>query len=292
MRWQQVTTHGWADGVIQVVTTTYGNWRRARTIRLGAGIAYYALFALVPIITLSIVVAQWFVGEPEVAGAIEDLVDRAGVDPSVAQALTSEVERTSTQASLGIIGFGSLVFTGVLVFFAVQDAFDEIWDLPVAKGWRSIRRRLTALVVVAGGAMLLVLVVVVSTVSGIVESLVPGAGSFHDAISVVVGFLGSWAVLVGGIALVFQVLTRPRLALVPLLIGAASTAVLLAVGTKVLGWYLEHFGSTSLGGAAGGVLLVLVWLYYVSQMVLVGAHFTRVLDERHDGTPGDAQPDR
>jgi membrane protein len=285
VRWQQVTAPRWANGAFDAVMTTYGNWRRARTIRLGAGIAYYALFALVPIITLSIVVAQWLVGEPEVAGAIDDLVDRAGVDPSVAQALTNEIERSSTQASLGVIGFGSLVFTGVLVFFAVQDAFDEIWELPLTAGWRSIRRRLTALIVVAGGAMVLVLAVVVSTVSGIIESIVPGAGTFHDALSVVVGSLGSWAVLVGAIALVFQVRTRPRLALVPLLIGAASTAALLAVGTKVLGWYLEHYGSTSLSGAAGGVLLALVWLYYVSQMVLVGAHFTRVLDERHDGPP-------
>ncbi len=280
MRWKEVTRPAWLMTVVDIVVTTYENWRRARTIRLGAGIAYYALFALVPVITLSIVVAQWLIGAPEVDDAINDLVARADIDPAVADELVAQIERTSTQATLGIIGFGSLVFTGVLVFFALQDAFDEIWELPLTKGWRSIRRRLMALSVVAGGSMLIVIILVLSTVSGIFQSLLPGAGTLHDALTVVVEVLGSWAVLIGGVAIVFQVLTRPRLSLIPLLIGAAATAMLLAVGTRVLGWYLEHFGSTSVSGAAGAVLLVLVWLYYVSQMVLVGAHFTRVLDER------------
>jgi len=282
VRWNDVRGPSWLKAAVEVATTTYGNWRRARTIRLGAGIAYYALFALIPFLTLSIVLAQWIVGESEVASVIDDLVDRAKIDPSVADALTVEIQRTSTQTSLGAIGLGSLVFTGVLVFFALQDAFDEIWNLPVTSGWRSLLRRLTALIVVASGAMVIVLVLVLSTVAGLLDSFVPGAGAVEDALSVLVEGVGAWAILILGVALVFQVLTRPRLGTWPLLIGAASTSLLLAIGTSVLGWYLEHFGSTSLSGAAGGVLLVLVWLYYVSQMVLVGAHFTRVLDERGD----------
>ena len=289
MRWKDVGRPPWLTTTADIVATTYENWRQARTIRLGAGIAYYALFALIPFLTLSIVLAQWVVGESEVAGVVNDIVDRAGIDPSVADAITGEIERTSTQTSLGAIGFGSLVFTGVLVFFALQDAFDEIWELPVTKGWHTLLRRLTALIVVASGAMLIVLLLVLSTVAGLLDSIVPGAGAVQDALSVLFEGVGAWAILIVGVALVFQVLTRPRLRTWPVLAGAASTSLLLAIGTSVLGWYLEHFGSTSLSGAAGGVLLALVWLYYVSQMVLVGAHFTRVLDERTGVTgSGDA----
>jgi uncharacterized BrkB/YihY/UPF0761 family membrane protein len=68
--------------------------------------------------------------------------------------------------------------------------------------------------------------------------------------------------------------------LVPLALGALATAGLLTIGTSVLAFYLRNFASQSLTGAAAGILLVLLWLYYVAQMALVGAHFTRVLHER------------
>ncbi len=69
-----------------------------------------------------------------------------------------------------------------------------------------------------------------------------------------------------------------------MIFGIGTDVVQLARVEAVYARHGEHFGSTSLSGAAGGVLLALVWLYYVSQMILVGAHFTRVLDERHDRT--------
>ena len=92
--------------------------------------------------------------------------------------------------------------------------------------------------------------------------------------------LTSWVFLVLAVAIVFQVLTRIRIALIPLAIGAIATAALLTVGTTLLGSYLRNYASTSVTGAAAGIMLTLLWFYYVSQMVLVGAQFTHVLDER------------
>jgi membrane protein len=97
---------------------------------------------------------------------------------------------------------------------------------------------------------------------------------------VLVGALGSGTVLFLAVAVTFQVLTRVHIRFVALVVGALATTVLLVVGTTLLAIYLRNYAAQSLTGAAAGILLVLLWLYYVSQMILVGAHLTRVLHER------------
>jgi len=114
----------------------------------------------------------------------------------------------------------------------------------------------------------------------LLRSVVPGADQLLVWFDVVIAALTSWFVLILGIAVLFQVLTRTHIRLIPLVAGATTTAALLTIGTTLLGIYLRNYASNSLTGAAAGILLTLVWFYYVAQMVLVGAHFTRVLHER------------
>jgi membrane protein len=83
------------------------------------------------------------------------------------------------------------------------------------------------------------------------------------------------------------VLTRARIERWSLLVGSLATSALLSVGTTLVGLYLANFGGRSLSGAATGVFLALTWLYYVSQIVLVGLHLTRVLHERRTSASGD-----
>lgn len=267
-----------------IVVTTYRNWRRARTIRLGAGIAYYALFGVVPLLSLSLLLAQVLIDPARVNEFFLELADEAGVEASVAQDFVDGIDRSSIQTGLGLVGFGSLVFTSLVVFFALQDAFDEVWEVPVVEGLRrSVLRRLTAATVVTGGAAALILMLVVNSVTAVLESLIPGDGELATAVTGLIGGLSSWLVLVLAVAVVFQVLTRVRIHTWALVVGSLATAALLAVGTSLVGVFLSNYGGRSLPGAATGVFLALSWLYYVAQMVLVGLHLTRVLHERRDG---------
>ncbi len=267
-----------------IVVTTYRNWRRARTIRLGAGIAYYALFGVVPLISLSLLLAQVLIDPARVNDFFLELADEAGVEASVAQDFVDGIDRSSIQTGLGLVGFGSLVFTSLVVFFALQDAFDEVWEVPVVEGLRrSVLRRLTAATVVTGGAAALILMLVVNSVTAVLESLIPGDGELATAVTGLIGGLSSWLVLVLAVAVVFQVLTRVRIHTTALVVGAVATSALLAVGTSLVGVFLSTYGGRSLPGAATGVFLALSWLYYVAQMVLVGLHLTRVLHERRGG---------
>lgn len=281
MNWKDSARPAWLTESWNVVATTYTNWRNARTIRLGAGIAYYALFAIVPLLSLSIVLAQLLVSRADIEQLFLDVASDLNIDESVVQSLLDQVEQTSIATGLGIVGFVALVIAALLVFWAVQDAFDEVWEIPVQPGAKAtIWRRLTALTVVGGGAVVIVLVLVINSIVTVLKSVLPGDDVVISGFDRLLTALTSWVVLVLSIVVLFQVLTRPRIKLVPLAVGAAATAVLLTIGTTALGWYLSNYGSQSISGAAAGVLLVLSWFYYVSQMVLVGAHFTRVLDER------------
>ncbi len=281
MNWKDSARPPWLTESWNVVTATYANWRDARTIRLGAGVAYYALFAIVPLLSLSIVLAQLLVSRADIEQLFLDVAADIGIDESVVRSLLDQIEDSSIATGLGIVGFVALVIAALLVFWAVQDAFDEVWEIPVQSGAKAtIWRRLTALTVVGGGAILIVLILVINSVVTVLKSVFPGESEVVGWLDRLFTALTSWGVLALSILVLFQVLTRPRIKLIPLAIGSAATAVLLTIGTSALGWYLSNYGSQSLSGAAAGVLLVLSWFYYVSQMLLVGAHFTRVLDER------------
>ena len=276
---------GWITDVIGVITATYHNWRRTRTIRLGAGIAYYALFAVVPLVTLSLFIAQLLIDPLKVEQFFVDGAAQLGISPDATQELTDELGTVTVKRGLGFVGFASLIFAAGLVFMALQDAFDEIWEVPVVSGvGRSIRRRVGAFVIVGGGGVVVVVLLVVNSVTTILQSLIPGSDNLITKLGWLVGLLSSWVVLVLAIALVFQVLTRVRIRLIPLLIGSLATGGLLSVGTSLLGIYLSDHAGATFTGAAAGVLLTLIWLYYVAQMVLVGLHLTRVLHERCAGT--------
>lgn len=274
---------GWITDLWRLFTDTYANWRSTRTIRLGAGIAYYALFAIVPLLSLSIVLAQLVVSQADIEDLLSDVGDRVGLDQTSVQSLIDEVESTSVQTGLGVFGLASLIGAALFVFFALQDAFDEIWELPVQHGAKAtLRHRLTALIVVGGGGVLIVMLLVVNTVAGLVEDLIPGGDQLWDWVDQVIGFTGSWLVLVVAVAVLFQLLTRVGIEFWALAIGAVVTAALLTVGTALLGVYLKTFGASSLTGVAGAILLTLVWFYYVAQILLVGAHLTRALHERRE----------
>jgi hypothetical protein len=120
--------------------------------------------------------------------------------------------------------------------------------------------------------------------AALIERLVPDA-PILESISVVFGFAASWALGVGVFVLLFRYLPDSRTPWRAALIGAATTTVLVAVGTSAIGYYLRTFGGSSVTGATGGAVLLLLWIYYEAQIVLVGAEFTRVVAIERLGSP-------
>ncbi len=271
---------------------TYEHWRDHRTIRLGAGLAYYGLFALVPLLALALSVAGLVISRGDVQSYLADRISGwLGIDAdNVARALTDAFDGTGTLTGLGILGAVSLLLTASVLVVAVQDAFNTIWERPVRPGLRhTVIRRLVSFAVIAGAGAVVIASFVLNAVTGLLARLIPDA-AFVSALEELFGVATSWVLGVGVVALLFRVLTDAHVPWVSAVAGGAATAGALAVGTVLVGAYLQRYAASSLAGVTGSVFLVLLWIFYVGQIILVGAEFTRVLVLRGVGMRAGPDP--
>jgi membrane protein len=265
-----------------IVRATYASWREHRTIRLGAGLAYYGLFSLTSVIAVSIGLLRIFgrssVVEADLTARVEELFGATAAE-SVSE-MFSRLDGSSG-TSIGLIGVGSLLVTGSLFFVALEDAIHQIWDVPVRSGLRStMRRRLVSLVVLLGAGTTLVVSFAVQAVAGVLERLVPGSAPGFQAVSAVLTAVLGWSVLAVALTLLFRYLPSAEVRWAPTIVAAVTTSVLLVVGTALIGWYLRTIAASSLGGVASTPIVVLLWIYYEAQILLVGVHLSRVLGRR------------
>jgi membrane protein len=282
------------SATIRILGTTYKQWRKHRTIRLGAGIAYYGLFATVPILALSFALASLFVSESDIENHLASLASEIfGTDADAAvDNITEALSGTGTAASLGIIGLVSLLFTASVLVFALQDALSTIWELPVVSGWReSLARRLLAFGVVLATGAYLIASLAINAVIALFERIMPDAAVL-ESLTELFGVAASWVLGVLVVALLFRYMTDVRVRWRSALTGGAITAFFMAVGAVAIGAYLQRYAAVSFAGATGGVFLFLIWMYYEGQIMLAGAELTRVLasgGQLTSGSPALAQ---
>ncbi len=262
-----------------LLTETYAEWRMHRTIRLGAGLAYYGLFAFVPLLAVSLSLAGFFFQKQDVqdylAGQLADILGND--DAAVSAALAGVLDGFDSLLGLGVVGAVSLVLTASLLVLALQDALNTIWERPVRAGLRTtVARRVVAFLVVVGAGAVLMLSFALNAITALFSRMVPDV-AVVQSLGELIGTAGSWALGIGVIALLFRYLTDVRVPWRSVLPGAAVTALLVAVGTVAIGAYLRRYAATSLLGATGSVFLVLIWIYYEAQIILAGAEFTRTL---------------
>ncbi len=271
-----------AGSFVGLLTETYAEWRMHRTIRLGAGLAYYGLFAFVPFLAVSLSLAGIFFQQEDVQEYLADqLADILGDEAAaVGAALAEALDGFDSLLGLGLVGAVSLLLTASLLVLALQDALNTIWERPVRAGIRTtLARRAVAFLVVAGAGAVLMVSFALNAITALFSRMVPDA-AVAESLGELIGTAGSWALGVVVIALLFRYLTDVRVPWRGVLPGAAVTALLVAVGTAAIGAYLRRYAATSIVGATGSVFLVLIWIYYEAQIVLVGAEFTRTLARR------------
>lgn len=278
-----------------VVVETYTSWRSHRTIRLGASLAYYGLFAIVPLLAISLAVAGLVINEADVEEALASLLGNVadGDGEEFAAQLAASINTTTTTSTLGLIGIGSLLLTASLVFVALQDAFDTIWEHPVSRGtWASLRRRLLAFAVVLLAGAFLVASFAVISISNLIRTILPSSSTLVDVGADLLASAGSVLLLACVIAALFHFLTLDGLAVRITAAGGIATAVTLTIGNRVFIEYMRRFGASSVAGATGSVLVALVWIYTIAQIVLAGAELTRVLQRHHEARADARKADR
>lgn len=271
-------------GVIaEVVGQTYASWREDRTLRLGAGLSYYALFTIVPFLALTAALAEQLFGLIDMASYLTDRLEQLGIVEAGAagESIATELSRRSVTSSLGIIGAGSLLFASSLVFLALVDAINTIWNVPVRSGLRnSVRRRLVSFLMVLITGVVLIATLALSTVTGVIERFVPGSVEIAGPVSALLGWVASASSLGIALALLFRYVGPVRAPWIPAVASAVATAFLMVVGAQAISWYLTRFGGSSLGGAFGALLASLSWVYYEAQILLGGVQLVKTLTTR------------
>ena len=265
-------------------------WWDDDAMRLGASLAYYTLFAIAPILLVATAIAGMVFGAEaargQIVGQLDQLLGREG-----ALAVQSLLEGASQRRS-GIVAtvIGSIAFAAAATgaFLELQLALNTIWRVKVNPG-ANIRAflvdRLRSFgLVVAIGFLLMVSLAVTAALAALsawLSRLSPGMPIVWSG----VGMLVSFVVTTGLFALLFKFLPDVTLHWRDVTTGAMVTAVLFTAGQQVIGLYLGQSSTASSYGAAGSMMILLLWVYYSCQILLFGAEFTRVYADRRGRKP-------
>ena len=266
--------------VWRVLKAGFVGWWNDNLPRLGASLAYYTLFAIAPVLLVAIGIAGLVFGPEAVRGQIVHQVDDLiGVDGGKAvQALLQGASSHSAGVLATVLGSITFLLASTGAFLELQYALNTIWRV-APKASASIRefllqRLISFGLVVAIGFLLMVSLAVsagLAAFSGWLNARVPGMAAVWMGVNLVLS-IGVTTVL---FALLYKVLPDVHLDWPDVWIGAVITAVLFAIGKTLIGLYIGQSSTASSYGAAGSVMVLLLWVYYSSQVVLIGAEMTR-----------------
>jgi membrane protein len=255
---------------------------------MGAALSYYTFFSLAPLLLIVISVAGLVFGVDAARGhLVRELSGLVGTE--AARALEDLIASVNAQPGQGVlstvIGVVTMLVGATTVFGELQDSLDRIWQAPARERsqgwWRLLRSRLLSFgMILAIGFLLVVSLVVSAAISALGEWWNSSFGGWQvlaQVVNVAVGF-GITTLL---FALVYKLMPRVRVAWRDVWVGAAVTSILFTVGRLLIGLYIGHSSMASGYGAAGSLVVVLLWVYYSAQVFLLGAEFTWVFARRH-----------
>jgi membrane protein len=272
--------------VVDLLREVFAQWRQDRALSHGAALAYYTLFSMAPLLVLVIAVAGLALGraaaQGEIVGQIGGLMGAEGarmVEGMILRASTPTSGIAATLASLAAMFLGASGVMGQL-----QTTLNDIFRAAprARRGVRGVvRQRLTYLGMIVGIGFLLLVSLVLSAALAALHELLAEQLPVASRVLPALNFGLSFLVITGLFALVYHALPDVKLAWRDVGIGAAVTSLLFTLGKSLIGLYLGRAGTTSVYGAAGALVLVLLWIYYSAQILFLGAEFTEVYSRRY-----------
>ncbi len=246
----------------------------------GAAVAYYTIFSIAPLLLICTAMAGLVFGQQAVEGAIADqlegLVGRASAE--AVQAMVKGAANRTTGTVATIVSIVTLLLTASGVFAELQTALNEIWKAPPPKGdtiTRLVMARAAAIGLVAATGFLLLVSLVVSTALAAVATWVGGLVPELTKLLGMANFAVSFLMITLLFGTIYKVLPDRHLRWRDVAMGATVTALLFTVGKTMIGWYIGGTGIASTYGAAGSLMVVLLWVFYSTQVFLLGAEFTK-----------------
>lgn len=268
--------------MIDLFRQTFQEWAEDKVSLLAAGLAYYTLFSLAPLLLIVIGAFGFFVGEAALQSSLLQEI-RAQAGPQVADAVRSILENASAREGgliPTLVGIVTLVIGATTVLAQLQNALNVIWEVKPDPAGSAIGRLLFVRALSLGmllviGFLLLVSLLLSAALSTVWDNL-PGVAALWP----VVDFALSLAMITVLFALIFKYIPDARIAWRDVWVGAAFSAALFSIGKFGLSLYVSQAGIASSYGAAGSVVVLLLWVYYSAQVLLLGGEFTQVYARR------------
>ena len=277
----------WANPRVfwQLLRATASEWSEDKVPRLGAALAFYSVLSLAPLLLIAIAVASLVFGEKAASGQLDDQI-RGMVGKQGAEAIQEMLKNAHKPGSgtiAALVGFATLLFAASGVFGQLQDAMNSIWEVQPKAGrgvLGFLKDRFFSFTMVLGTGFLLLTSLILSTT---VAASIKFVGGVAPALKPLLAFgdvLTSAVVVVLLFALIFKLLPDAHIAWRDVWVGAGLTTALFLLGKALIGAYLGRSGYDSAYGAAGSLVVLVVWIYYSSQILFFGAEFTQVYANR------------
>lgn len=293
-QWRRMRTLTTGD-VVDLLKTTANNWYDHNVPRLGASVTFYTLLSLAPLLVIVVAVASFFFGreaaEGQLVWQIRDLIGDNGAE--TVQALLQGAQRTGGGLFASVLGFITLTYGATAAVAELRDALNTIWCVPKKQqsGLRGVLAvlldRTVAFATVVGlGFLLLVSLTVNTVLSALGERyhlILPTTEFVLHLIELLVSFF----VIALLFALIYKLLPDLPLTWRDVIPGAIVTALLFSAGKVAIGMYLGRATIASTYGAAGSLVILLLWVYYSAQIFFFGAEFTQAYAQTFGSRPCD-----
>jgi membrane protein len=263
-------------------------WNDHNVPRLGASLAFYTLLSLAPLLIVAVAVAAFAFGQKAAQGQlileIQDLVGTEGA--RAIQGLIQSAYKPAAGVVATTLGVLTLVFGASAVVVDLRDSLNTIWDVPVSAAFSSfgsflrlVRERFYLFGLILGVGFLLLVSLALNAAIAALGSVFGAILPISEIVLHVAVFLISFLVTTFLFAAIYKFLPDVRLRWSDVVVGASFTSLLFSIGKQLIGVYLgkASFGSTY--GAAGSLVIVLVWVYYSAQLFFFGAEFTKIYTE-------------
>lgn len=276
---------GKAKQFVTVLKNTFEIFMGVRGLKFSASLAYYTVFSLAPLLVLTISVAALFFGQDAAEGKVFEEINGLVGNSAAAQIqeMLRNVQLKEDNTFVLVIGIATLLLGATTVFGDMQHSINKIWEIkPKPKrGWvKLIKDRLLSSSLVLSLGFLLIVSLMVNGVIIIFMDYIRRL--FSDLVvylSVAIDITINFVVISLLFGVIFKFLPDVRIRWKDVRSGAFFTAALFMIGRFIIGFYIQTTGTESTYGAAGSIIVVLLWVYYTAAILYIGASFTRAYAE-------------
>ncbi len=262
--------------------TLFNNWSQDRVSSKAAALAYYTIFSLAPILLLCISIIGIIFGEVAARGQImAQISGLIGNEPALqVQEIIQNANKPSTAFITSVISIIILLFSASGVFAEMQEGLNSIWGVKTKANvglLTQLKTRFLPFLMVLGIAFLLLVSLILSTLLAILSNYLNHFMSTDIVIDLIINHVVSFAIITFLFAMIFKVLPDVDLNWRDVWLGALITSLLFGFGKILIGFYINYFQISSVFGAAGSLIIILIWVFYSSQIFFIGAEITKIL---------------